>query len=368
MAFLDGLELATGIIAIAMAVIVLFAAPRQRVAQALALVLFVDGAGWFGIADGLGGYASGPWQDIARFSLAASPWLYGWLVVETLDVPATRWACRLTPWPWIIMALAIPLLLVAVLDASPLYAFISQFVGIISGPHIIIATWALVAALQHSRQRQDRQATAYLAAFALRDIAVVALFSAALVAKSNAWAANNFEITLLVVKVALLGHLVSVIYGVMSGLVLGLDDQVRTTIQKALVLVAVSAVFLVVTEGAEILIGVDSPLLAILAAGVITMVFQPVQLLAQRLSARLFPGSSSGHDMDHQERLDLYGRQFAIAVMDGRIQSKEREMLDRLREALGLSPDEAGHIEARLAPPQAATDPGQKPDAGRVAE
>ncbi len=350
MALLDGLELVVGIIAVAMAVIVLAAAPRQRMTQSLALVLFVDGAGWFGLADGLGGYLSGPWNQLARLSLTASPWLYGWLVVETLDVPATRWARRLTPWPWLALALAMPLLLVTVLDASPTYAAISGVVGVISGPHIAISTWAFVAAIQHHRLQRDRQAAAYLAAFALRDVAVVALFAAGVAAKSNPWVASQFGVVLLIVKVVLLGHLTYLIYGVMAGLVLGLDDQVRATIQKALVLVMVSSVFLVITEGAEILIGVDSPALAILAAGIITLVFQPVQGFAQRLSARLLPGPASRHDLDRRERRSLYERQVKIAALDGVIQGKERTMLDRLRESLGLSAEEAAAIE------EAATD------------
>lgn len=332
-----------------MAAIVLAAAPRQRMTQSLALVLFVDGAGWFGIADGLGGYLAGPWNHVARMTLAASPWLYGWLVVETLDVPATRWARRWSAWPWLAMAATTPLFLVLVLDGSATYAHVSRFAGAISGPHIVIGTWALVAAVQHQRQRRDRQAAAYLAAFALRDVALVALFAAGVVAKSNPWLASHFDAVLLAVKLVLLGHLGYLIYAVMAGLVLNLDDQVRSTIQKALVLVVVSSVFLVMTEGAEMLVGIDSPLLAILAAGVITLVFQPVQHLAQRLSARLLPGPASSHDLDHHERRSLYQKQAKIAAMDGIIQGKERTMLDRLRESLGLSHDEAAMIEEAVA-------------------
>ncbi len=342
---LDGLELALGIVAVVMAGVVLAAAPKQRVSLALATVLLVDGIGWFGLADGLAGFFQGPWLDVVRWTLAASPWLYGWLLVETVDLPSMRRLRRMGPAPWIAAALVVPLALWLWLDHAAWYQQISGYVGVVSGPHIAIGTWAFVAAWQQHRRDPSRQSAAYLSAFALRDVAVVVLFVAAIVAKQSAWLAGGFDWLLLGVKALLLVHLLFLIYAVLAGLVLGLDDQVRQTIQKALVLAVVSAVFLVMTEGVEMLVGVDSPALAIAAAGVITLGFQPLHAFAHRLADRLLPGHAGG------DPIATYRRQVEIAAMDGVIGAKEREMLDRLREALGVPHLEAVRIERAVLRP-----------------
>lgn len=344
------LEALLGIVALGLAALIIGAGGRRPENRSLAVLLAVDGVGWFGLAAAAasGGLLLGGWSAVvARATLAASPWLYAWFVVRTLDVPLTRpFSTPAARRTFIALAIVVPVLLVTVLDSVPAYVAVRDYVGVTSGPNLIVATWALFAAIQEFRQAADRrQAAAYVAAFATRDLALMGLFGAVLVLK-QAPGLPILAPTVAAVKVTLLVHLAYLVYGILSGQVLGLDDKVRLAIQKAVVLTAVAGIFLVLTEGTEMLVGAESPVMAIVAAGIITVVFQPVQRGATRLAEKVLPGSVPSGRLPRKVRHAMYRKQAGIAWRDGEVRRKEREMLEELRQELDLDADEAARLEA----------------------
>lgn len=340
-AWLGVMELTAGAAALAMALLVAAASPRRSDNRALALLLAVDGAGWLGIAGGLVnlGVAPAVTTVIVRATVAASPWLFALFVVHALDVPLTRPLRRRAGTAALGgMALLVPTLVLGVLDDVAWYQAVNRYVGLISGPNVAVAAGALAAAVQWTRRSRDpRAAKAYLNAFALRSVALLILFGAVLVAKNLAVDSRLLLVAETVAVSLLVVHIGYLLYGILSGQVLGLDDKVRATIQKAVVLTTVASIFLILTEGMEILIGVDSPVLGLLAAVVITLAFLPIHAGAERLARRLLPQAARTPDMPRNERLAWLNKEVRIAMADGRLGEKERLMLESSRQHLGLT-------------------------------
>lgn len=80
------------------------------------------------------------------------------------------------------------------------------------------------------------------------------------------------------------------------------------------------------------------------AAGGLLLAVHPLQRFAERLARRAAPTKELS-DMSRDERLELYREQASLAWMDGVLQRKERLLLDRLRDRLGLDVEECQRIE-----------------------
>lgn len=342
-------------VAFALAAIIVAAAPRSLPNRALAALLVLDGLGWLGIAEALLVFGVDPGGAVTwwfEFTITASPWFYAAFVAATMKVPWTRWLSRPGAL-WTLWALGISVALVRLLwlEGDPVYGRIRDVVGLTSGPAIVIGVWAMAVSFQYFRLAPERRrAVAFVTAFTVRNLALIALFGSAQLVKRGVLGGTMFEAILVALKAMLLLHVLYVAYGVLSGQVVDLDDRVRRGLQRVIVALAIAGVFLVLTEGTEMVVPVDSPVLALLAAGVITVLFQPLQRLAQRLAQRLFPGMVVDDTVGYRQRTQLYRQQVEVAYADGHMGKKEREMLDRLAATLRLDEADVQRLEKDAAP------------------
>lgn len=83
-------------------------------------------------------------------------------------------------------------------------------------------------------------------------------------------------------------------------------------------------------------------------AGLLLFLLSPLQRLAERLMATATPAKAGPQSMKRDERLALYKDQVELVWHDGQMSRKERLMVDRLRERLGLSAEETVAIEAAV--------------------
>jgi uncharacterized tellurite resistance protein B-like protein len=72
-----------------------------------------------------------------------------------------------------------------------------------------------------------------------------------------------------------------------------------------------------------------------------------LQRFAERVANRTLPHGKSLKSMDSAERVEVYAEQARIAWADGQLERKERMLLDKLRDQLGLSAAEASRLEAQ---------------------
>lgn len=130
--------------------------------------------------------------------------------------------------------------------------------------------------------------------------------------------------------------------------ILNVDRVVRLTVQRGTVVsISVAMGFVAVEVLANFLSDTVSLGVGMGAAALLLFLLHPLQRMAERLSRETVPEGRPVGDMTHPERLRIYAEQAELAWMDGTLQRKERMLLDRLRERLGLSLTEAAEIERR---------------------
>jgi hypothetical protein len=135
---------------------------------------------------------------------------------------------------------------------------------------------------------------------------------------------------------------------VLRSQVLDVDARVRLTVKRGLVgYVFVAVVFVTVEAAAQTLSNNLSFGVGGVAAGILLFALHPLQRLAERVADQTVGRSKPIKDMDSRERHELYQEQAMIAWADGKLERKERLLLDRLREKLGLSVQDAARIESK---------------------
>lgn len=127
---------------------------------------------------------------------------------------------------------------------------------------------------------------------------------------------------------------------------LDVEQAVRHTIRLGTVVsILVAVAFVSVEVLANFLSDRISLAVGMGAAAVLLLALHPLQRFADRLSKETVPAGRPVAEMTQPERLRIYREQAELAWMDGNLQRKERLLLDRLRERLGLSLSEAAELE-----------------------
>lgn len=138
-------------------------------------------------------------------------------------------------------------------------------------------------------------------------------------------------------------------YAILRHQMLGLDVRVRWTIDRGTLVAAFAAVFLVATRVAEAYLETYGWLVGGVAAGLLVFALPRLQRVASRVADAAVPHAKAASAMSETERRELYAEQARIAWRDGAMSRREREMLRRLQERLGIGPDEATRIEDEAA-------------------
>ena len=131
--------------------------------------------------------------------------------------------------------------------------------------------------------------------------------------------------------------------------VIEIDLRIKTGLKQSTVAAAFVALFFVVSEGsAALLSDTFGTLAAIAATGVLLFFISPLQELASRVSDRAMPEVQDTPEYRHFRKLQIYGEAVRHASAGGEIDAVQRVALDRLRDELALSADEATSFEDDL--------------------
>lgn len=135
-----------------------------------------------------------------------------------------------------------------------------------------------------------------------------------------------------------------VTYSLLRYQLFDIDIKVKAAIRPGTVAFVFTLLFFAVGELTENLIQ-DSrgPSVALVAAGLITVVLKPVEeRLSNRLANKLFPGVKPIERLAPKERRQLFDQQLALALQDGVVSDKERAVLKKLQERLRIPAGTAG--------------------------
>jgi hypothetical protein len=138
-------------------------------------------------------------------------------------------------------------------------------------------------------------------------------------------------------------------YGILRTQLFDIDLRIRWTIkQSTLATVVVTLIFLL-SEGADRFLSAELGNVAgLLAAAVVVFFLAPLQRFAERVASVAMPNTENTPEYAMFRKLQVYEAALSEALPDGNISERERELLNRLRDSLGISVSDADAIEGEL--------------------
>lgn len=139
-------------------------------------------------------------------------------------------------------------------------------------------------------------------------------------------------------------------YALVRHQLFGIDLKVKRALHVGFVASVFVAVFITVEQIAESYLSVQlGSIVGGAAVGLLLFALHHLQRLADRIADAALPGVKPFALLDPAGRDRVYRDQARIAWEDGALDKRERQMLDGLRAALGMSAEEAGAIETQVA-------------------
>ena len=154
-----------------------------------------------------------------------------------------------------------------------------------------------------------------------------------------------------------LGTLIAVpliAYGMLRGLLFDIDLKIRWTIKQSTVAGVFVAIFYLVSEGSDRFLSSElGNVLGLIASALVVFFLTPLQRFADRLAGAAMPNTENTPEYAAFRKMQVYEAALSDALPDGRISDRERILLDRLRDSLGISITDADAIERELRQGQA---------------
>lgn len=216
--------------------------------------------------------------------------------------------------------------------------------------------FALVAAIQAyllaSGDARTR-AGSFAVAFGLRDICWGVVYGNVV---WQIWAGTMAEVpadssdpTYLIYALGTLLAVPLIAYGILRTHLFDIDLRIRWTIRQSTLAAVVVSLVYVLSEGANRLLSSELGNLAgLLAAAVVVFFLAPLQRFAERVASTAMPNTQNTPEYAAFRKLQVYEAAVADALQDDGISHKERALLNRLRDTLGISPADAETIERDL--------------------
>jgi hypothetical protein len=201
-----------------------------------------------------------------------------------------------------------------------------------------------ISALRQARtQLRREQARAYLIAFGFRDVCFLLLAVMFTVVppsfKYFHWAFMLFPAVWLV-------YYPLVAWGILKHQLFDIELRIKRGVQRSVMAAAIASGFFVATHTLEQFINVNNFMLGLVAAGFVTVAFQPLQRMAEKLANQLMPGVDTSESYLTERKHEVYRNAIEAAMQDGAVMERERAIFTKLQEALGVEASEAMRIEA----------------------
>ncbi len=197
------------------------------------------------------------------------------------------------------------------------------------------------------------RARAFALAFSVRDICWGFVYAGAI---SMIWTGTynvvDLDATGPLYIVYALGTLFAVpliAYGILRTQLFDIDLRIRWTIkQSTLATIFVTLIFLI-SEGADRFLSAELGNYAgLLAAAVVVFFLAPLQRFAESVASVAMPNTKNTPEYTAFRKMQVYEEAVFEAHYDGGISEKERALLVRLRDSLGISESDAESIESEV--------------------
>jgi hypothetical protein len=138
-------------------------------------------------------------------------------------------------------------------------------------------------------------------------------------------------------------------YGILRTHLFDIDLRIRWTIKQSTLAAIFVAIVYLLSEGADRFLSSELGSWAgLLASAIVVFFLAPLQKFAERVATVAMPSTQNTPEYAAFRKLQVYESAIAEAKLDGGISSKERALLVRLRDSLGISASDAEAIEIEL--------------------
>jgi len=211
-----------------------------------------------------------------------------------------------------------------------------------------IHAWYLATGIERTR------ALIFALAFGFRDLCWTYVYSVALF---SIWAdlperPPDDPFWLVHSSAYIFGTLVAVpliAYGILRTQLFDIDLRIRWTIKQSTVAAAILSIVFLVSEGASQFLSAELGNVAgLLAAAVVMFFLAPLQRFAERVASAAMPNTENTPEYTAFRKMQVYEAAVIEAQEGGGISEKERALLIRLRDSLGICESDARSIEHQL--------------------
>ena len=328
-----------------LAVFLLRSAERDRLTVLFAIVLLVEGAVLFTSSSGIA----------LLLNLQGPNWWYS-VAHHTAD------CLMLIVYP-LFLAHALPQRILRVLRSRWSVPILALFATGVWAADLLTDFWIIAAALAvmfavafglavHAifiaqTDLARRRAKLFALAFGIRDIAWGIVYASGVFGLLRATEAENIFRSQIYAGSTLL-YIPIVTYGILSVRLLNIQVKVRRGVQRGTLAAAFVAIFFLISEGsASFLSERFGTVAGLLGATLIVFLVSPLHRLTEWLSGQVVR-VDEGSEYRAYRKLQMYAAAVEDALAYGDIGPAQRTLLDRLRESLQMSPQDALRIESDL--------------------
>ncbi len=138
-------------------------------------------------------------------------------------------------------------------------------------------------------------------------------------------------------------------YGILRTHLFDIDLRIRWTIKQSTLATVVVTIIFLLSEGADRFLSAElGNVGGLLAAAVVVFFLAPLQRFAESVASVAMPNTENTPEYAAFRKLQVYEAALTEALPDGNISERERELLNRLRDSLGISVVDADAIEGEL--------------------
>lgn len=140
-----------------------------------------------------------------------------------------------------------------------------------------------------------------------------------------------------------------VAYGILRTQLFDIDLRIRWTIKQSTLAAVFVTIFYLVSEGVDRLLSSElGNYVGLLASALVVFFLAPLQRFAERVASTAMPNTENTPEYAAFRKLQVFEAALAEAQQGGGISRKERALLNRLRDTLGISVTDAATLERDL--------------------
>ena len=231
--------------------------------------------------------------------------------------------------------------LVPAVMLSPLKVGATLLYGSLS----LVFSFALVASLHAwyvAKGANRARARSFAIAFGIRDICWGLVYAASIyMIFSGYYLGETTAFGYKVKIVYALGTLFAIpliAYGILRGHLFDIDLKVQWTIKQSTLAAIIITFIFFVSEGADRLFSAELGNWAgLIAAAIVVFFLTPLQRFAENVASAAMPNTKNTPEYAVFRKMQVYEEAVAEAHYEGGISEKERSLLNRLRESLGIA-------------------------------